>query len=561
MKKYITLLFLICLIVGNTFAQNVAINGTGAAPNASAMLDIASTTSGLLVPRMTSAQRTAIVTPATGLVVYDTTTGGFWYYNGTIWVQLLNANTGWALVGNTLAGTEFMGSVNAQPVRFFSNNTERMRIVSNKEIVVGNTVPVTGDMFSSYASGTDFAIVGYNSGTGFGVLGINTNATAAPAHGIQGQTTAFGSASGLRGFNVAAAIGTGQNGFGVRGSCNIAPTGTGFVMGVRGDCAGATGNTYGVYGQVASATGFGVDGVNTNASGTGMFAIGNNAAGTYLINGSGIASNGTGIGIFSFATTALSGVGLVGVGNNASGSIIVPARGCGVAGTGTQYGVMGFATTMVNTNGTGNNSATLGANGSAGGYFEVQSAGVAQTWAYVGVRDNTATNRKIIGPGTVNTIVKNPTGKLVALSCPEAPENLFQDYGQGQLINGKAHIIIDPTFAMNILVNEKHPLRVFVQLEGNCKGVFVTNKTSNSFDVEELDGGTSNTAFVYTIVANRANETNPDGTIAKYAEERFPLAPGPQKTSIEKTTQENPLTKNVVDDEKSTDVSKRNQKK
>jgi hypothetical protein len=548
MKKSV-LFILLSNLVGIGFAQNVAINGTGAAPAASAMLDVASTTSGLLMPRMTSAQRTAIAAPATGLKVYDTTTGGFWYFNGTIWVQLLNTNTGWALVGNTLVGTEFMGSINAQDVKFYSNNAERMRILSSKEIVVGSTTAFVGDMFSSYATGTDIAIAGYNSGTNISVLGVNTNATAVPAHGVQGQTTAFGSAAGLRGFNVAAAIGAAQNGFGVRGSCNVTPTGTGFVMGVRGDCNGATGSTYGVYGQSASSTGFGADGVNTNAVGTGMFAVGNNAAGTYLVSGSGIASNGNAVGLFSIAKTAASGVGIVGVGNNLVASIITPASGCGVAGIGTQYGIFGIATTLVNTNPL-NNSASNAAAASSGGYFELQNAGTAQTWAYVGVRDNTATNRKIIGPGTVNTVVKDTRGKLVALSCPEAPENLFQDYGQGQLVNGRAHITIDPTFAMNILVNDKHPLRVFVQLEGNCKGVFVTNKTATGFDVEELDGGNSNIPFMYTIVANRANETNPDGTIAKYGEERFPLAPGPQKTIIMKAAEENPATRNVAEDDK-----------
>ena len=103
--------------------------------------------------------------------------------------------------------------------------------------------------------------------------------------------------------------------------------------------------------------------------------------------------------------------------------------------------------------------------------------------------------RKIEGVGTVNTTVEDVNGNLVVLSCPEAPENLFQDYGQAQLVNGKAHINIDPTFAKNITVNEKHPLRVFVQLEGDCKGVYVENKTRNGFDVVELAGGNSNVKF------------------------------------------------------------------
>ncbi len=407
---------------------------------------------------------------------------------------------------------------------------------------------VRGD--ASGAAGTAFTmgVLGVNTGTAgsafglygqtsspnaMGVFGVNLDVTANPAHGIQGQTAALGSAAGVRGFNTATTVSSAQGGIGVRGSANAAPTGTGFVMGVRGDASGATGTTYGVYGQSASATGYGVDGVNTNASGTGLFAIGNNAAGTFLAAGSGAAINGSGVGTFSIAKTAASGIGIVGVGNNLTGSITTPASGAGVIGTGSQYGIMGFATTTVSTTGT-STAGTNGAAASAGGYFEVQAAAVAQTWTYIGVRDNTSTLRKIIGPGTVNTIVKDLNNKLVALSAPEAPENLFQDYGQAKLVDGFAHVDIDPVFAKNIAVNDKHPLRVFVQPEGDCRGVFVTNKTQNSFDVVELNGGRSNTPFSYSIIANRADDTNPDGSIARYSEERFPAAPGPlPKTKLE----------------------------
>lgn len=406
--------------------------------------------------------------------------------------------------------------------------------------VRGDASGVAGTAFTmgvlgvnSGTAGSAFGVYGQtSSAAAMGVFGVNLDVTAAPAHGVQGQTGAIGSAAGLRGFNTATVMGTGNNGFGVRGSANAAPTGTGFVMGVRGDCSGATGSTYGVYGQVASAAGFGMDAVNTNVNGTGLLVIGNNAAGTFLTNGSGAAINGNGIGAFAIAKTAGTGIGVVGIGNNLTTSIITPASGAGVAGTGAQFGVMGFATTLVNTNGN-NNSTFNAANASAGGYFEVQNVGVAQTWAYVGVRDNGAVLRKIIGPGTVNTIVEDMDGNRVALSCPEAPENLFQDYGQGQLVNGRAHIDLDPIFAKNIVVNSQHPLRVFVQLEGNCQGVFVENKTGSSFDVTELNGGTSNVAFSYTVVANRADEVLPDGSISKYSEERFPAAPGPQVSTVQ----------------------------
>ena len=54
-------------------------------PDASAVLDVSSTTQGMLVPRMTEAQRLAIVNPASGLMVYQTdNTEGFYYNEGTV---------------------------------------------------------------------------------------------------------------------------------------------------------------------------------------------------------------------------------------------------------------------------------------------------------------------------------------------------------------------------------------------------------------------------------------------------------------------------------------------
>jgi hypothetical protein len=90
MKKLIFTVAVL-LAAGAVNAQNVAINSDGSTPNSSAMLDVTSTTKGLLTPRMTSAQRTAISSPATGLIVYQTDgTDGFYYYDGSAWVLLIN---------------------------------------------------------------------------------------------------------------------------------------------------------------------------------------------------------------------------------------------------------------------------------------------------------------------------------------------------------------------------------------------------------------------------------------------------------------------------------------
>ncbi|WP_296142769.1 tail fiber domain-containing protein [uncultured Flavobacterium sp.] len=82
-NKFYTIAALI--VLGITANAQVGIGTT--TPAASSMLDITSTTKGLLMPRVTSAQRTAITTPAKGLEVFDITTNSPWYYNGTAWIN------------------------------------------------------------------------------------------------------------------------------------------------------------------------------------------------------------------------------------------------------------------------------------------------------------------------------------------------------------------------------------------------------------------------------------------------------------------------------------------
>ncbi|MDB9755903.1 DUF1566 domain-containing protein, partial [Winogradskyella sp.] len=85
MKQIFTLIAALVL-TATTYAQ-VGIGTT--IPDASAALDIASTTKGLLIPRMTAEKRDAISSPATGLMIYQTDgTVGFYYYNGSSWSEV-----------------------------------------------------------------------------------------------------------------------------------------------------------------------------------------------------------------------------------------------------------------------------------------------------------------------------------------------------------------------------------------------------------------------------------------------------------------------------------------
>lgn len=535
-----------------------------------------------------------VVAPATSLLVYNTNTAGivpnnvtpgYYYWDGTAWVRFATTGQlGWGLTGNagTVAGTNFIGTTDA--VDWVINTggsvatNERVRVLAGGQTVVNNTGlgTNTNDVFSVYSNATTNgssanisalgarAINGYASGTGVGVFGTNSGnvattfgmlatapSTTGAANALRAESGAPGSSAVIGIANTSgAAIPAATTARGVLGQVNGTIAGTGVGIGVLGvinatmtigdargvqgqspsalgigvyglsTSAATTNNPIGVLGGAASTTGFGMNAFNTTANGTALIAEGNNIGGFYLTGGSGVASTGSGVGTFSIGTNAASGTGVLGVGNNSAvfGTLIA---GSGLAGTGLSFGVYGVATS--------NTLGALGAPARAGGYF-VSGTGATQSFTYVASYEGGGVPRKVVGNGTVNTVVKNASGQQVLLSAPEAPENLFQDYGQGRLANGRAHVELDPTLARNILVNEQHPLRAFVQLRGDCHGVYVTNETATGFDVVELNGGTSNVEFNWTVTANRANEVLPDGTVWNYAEERFAVTQGAQET-------------------------------
>ncbi|NBR14126.1 MAG: tail fiber domain-containing protein [Flavobacteriales bacterium] len=134
--------------------QSVSISDVnGATPNASSVLDISSTSKGLLIPRvsLTSTTVTSPVTsPLTSLLVYNTqtindVTPGYYYWNGTSWQRFDTGNTigDWKLLGNagTNAGTNFLGTTDATDLVFRTNSTEKMRVMSGGNVGIGESNP------------------------------------------------------------------------------------------------------------------------------------------------------------------------------------------------------------------------------------------------------------------------------------------------------------------------------------------------------------------------------------------------------------------------------------
>lgn len=146
MKKL--LVFPVLLITYLTVGQ-VGIGTTS--PNSDAALDITSITSGLLLPRLTLTNTTSpspLSTDVAGMVVYNTaTTGdvtpGFYANDGTNWIRLgSSSSTGWSLTGNggTAAGTDFLGTTDAQDFIIKTDNVERVRIDTDGHIRATTTV-------------------------------------------------------------------------------------------------------------------------------------------------------------------------------------------------------------------------------------------------------------------------------------------------------------------------------------------------------------------------------------------------------------------------------------
>jgi hypothetical protein len=130
-------LFLLVILTSNTlfFAQNVGINTTS--PHTSAALDITATNKGMLVPRLTTTQRTNISSPATGLLVFDTSLNQFYFYNGTAWAAIPLSN--WAKIQDTDDNTSVQveRTANDDKIRFMIGGTDRFSMTGARFEVHG----------------------------------------------------------------------------------------------------------------------------------------------------------------------------------------------------------------------------------------------------------------------------------------------------------------------------------------------------------------------------------------------------------------------------------------
>lgn len=182
------MLFFLCF---NTLHAQVGI-GTNL-PHASSMLEVQASDKGFLLPRLTSSQRTAITSPATGLQVYDNTTNSIWYFNGSYWVN----TQAMATIGDVKSGLQTIdhsGWVRLDG-RSFSDLTPSQQAAASDLGLSGN-LPNAADAYLVQNGGSMGAISGANTTTLTQANLPNVNfagtAVSAGSHSHSGTTSTAG---------------------------------------------------------------------------------------------------------------------------------------------------------------------------------------------------------------------------------------------------------------------------------------------------------------------------------------------------------------------------------
>ena len=222
-KILITFLVFNCSFLIQNYAQ-VGINNDASNPDASAMLDIKSTDKGMLIPRMTTTQRTNINSPATGLMVYDIDLKTFIFFDGTNWISIRSSLSD--IDNDTKIQVE--ESSDEDVIRFDIGGVEKMQL-SASNLSFSNT---GNGIFVGTGAGANDDRSANNNNVALGENALNANVsgannvaigTAALTLAKGGENTAFGTAA--LGVNA-----TGDNNVALGYSSGLLNTGSGNIF-------------------------------------------------------------------------------------------------------------------------------------------------------------------------------------------------------------------------------------------------------------------------------------------------------------------------------------------
>lgn len=556
MKKFFVLGMLVIMVMTcpqHTYAQNnVGINNT--TPDPSEVLSIKSGSGlnqGITIPFVDLA--TAVFPsvssptgPVNSLLVHNTNAAygqgtGIYQNIGTqlapIWIKFITRNDGWYLYGNriTSAGTpatygtskipsgHWLGTTNATDLTFGTDSIEWMRLTSTGSLGIGTHSPVFGKVTIVGNTSAALTLQEYNGTSNTsndlvfrrstGAFNVNT---AVPQGTTLGQINFQGYTGATNGYVTGARIRSGADSTvsttAMPGNLTFWTTplnSTTLVerMRIRNDGRTSIGistpdptDLFTVNAQT-SALPFAINGY-TNQDGSAVY--GNTSTGT--TNFSSVQGEYGGSGNGSGVSGSYYGTGTSNTRSGVFGTVTGPATSSGGAGV-YGYNAIGSGIQRMGVLGTYN-----------GGAFGIGVYGIGfgggiiagnNDVAVVGWRANNANysgyfnGNHVIANGTKSASVGTSQGNQL-LYATELPEVWFEDVGGGQLINGVVHIKLDALFLETIFVDETHPMRIFLQEEGESNGLIVIKDPDNKgFTVKEKNGGTSNITFSYRIMAKR----------------------------------------------------------
>lgn len=467
-----------------TTISNAQVGIGVASPDPSAELEIRSTTKGVLVPRMTNAQRGAIVAPVNGLLIYQTDgVPGFYYRQGS-WTAMSAATLGWPISGKAtgIPASREIGTNDLQPFIFRTNNIERLRILAAGNIGIGTATPSTKLHLLSATAGVlriqdgtqgagklmvSDAIGGVSWASAGSVFTVDWdtfgNSGTTPATNFLGTTDAQDLVIRTNNIermriqsdgNVRINSGPTLSQLQVNGNSSTAPT-------VRAVNTNTTANTFS-FGLVGSAqsTSFGSYGLSG-----------------YCFNSGGV----SGIGVLG--QTQSFGAGVFGRAWNSGGTNdlyntpladyvdFLPNRDYGV------YGNVGFSS--------GKGVYGYNSNPTPGSAYAMYSEG------------------NFAATGTKSASVPTTKGNQLVF-CKESPEMWFEDFGSGELRNGSAHISLDELFLETVKIDEQNKMHITIQEQAETQGLYViVDRDNKGFTVKEKKNGSSNGTFSYSIMAKR----------------------------------------------------------
>lgn len=376
--------------------------------------------------------------------------------NGNIIEEPLTAgSTDWTVVGNagldggniTVAGTNFIGTTDAQNIDFRTNNIYRGRFSSLGEFFVGtlNTV-LPGDLMNAVSNATfPWAVNGYSDFDGAGTYGSVTSGTTIYG-GVQGEY--FGSAitgPGVRGITGTTSAGTDFDGNTVAG-----------VVGVLG-----TGNLTNAFGLMGHVGGGATVNYNTRTGGViGSDHYARGALGYYAANGNDYSAYGFGAGF--------------------------------------QNGGAGGRST--NTSGLDTHIALGMYGGVMGGWIKGEVYGA----MFSGDRFGSYVHGKSITNDAYVVLDKKSDGSKTATYASTSMSIDVQAKGMGKLANGTSYIPFDKDFAN--LIDSNKPIIVTVTPIGENNGIHLVSVDKNGFRIKENLNGNSNVQFNWVAIAEKANK-------------------------------------------------------